>query len=909
MTALALLLACSSSPLAAALSDAALAWHWQASTADRARQASLALELWLAEPETDAGQWRAGVETHRLALAAAADQVLPEQAPMADGLFAWLVHARERNLQTLDSALPTPDLDRVSELLAPDRQAGRLARMQSLIALQAPEVWNRLAARLASVAVVDPASEIEAYWQTLMRPPPAEPVESELPGAEGEEMDEAADPEEGAPATAADGLSVPAGLPEPEAEALEQAGRVRRLAELEDAQEKAALRAEIIRIEAGRAWARGERLNAAWLSLEALSRITGLEAPASEAAAMAALLESFSAEPGRNLRQTDSDLPAILALLEDAALNLAGEAAGVAAAMAELADAYARLALFAGDAAYYLDQPVREDLRAAVASCTADPLLVGPLPREVFERCLERLVELMSTQLGREELVGDGDGPYSALFLRREMGLVSWQRAAYLDGHLNWLLGSSCTAPSWENPLEWSLLAQYLASWVSQRPVFFDSPRWREAVDVFARQANRQRVEAEAFIDCLTGTGGQRRDPVERLLDLHERALVSLGQRVVEASGLFYAEVTRPLADIDLDGDAAQQTGYRPEALTVGPCPEAQVCGVRAALPVSRALLGQFPNAYLLADQLRMGQLSLCYDEVRWVDRQQRPAANEDPRVANYDGYLSFDLVGSFDREGVTEVVFRQRLRAAEPRHYLFASSDPAVLEMDCPDELAGQPIPSQLPTGHLGLVPDRLTYFVSQPTTAEAEILANWELGAEWRDWFVTGDRVESIESSAGTELALEVQAELSSLASRRERQLATRLLSPLNAVENDPLATAMAEVADNTGLLRRILELHYPRVIRHDEEVRALLSGESGLLTRDRLRQLRDSGVPLAQAAAIGRDRLTAFRERWRELPVPMRELGQVSPEMDFAAERLDELRRLSRSWLEPAESLPVQ
>jgi len=861
----------SAMPLKAALPEHALAWHWQVDTAERARRATLALNVWLEDPEADPTQWRQRVESTMLILADLAETVPPSQAALADGLFAWLVHARDRNLQTLSVELPLPDLSRAGDLLERSNRAGRAARLYSVAALQAPVIWERLSDRMADNEALDPEDEIEAFWSTLMAPDP-----DALPAA-------------------------------PESAALAQADRVARLARLEGSSARSELLVELTRFEAERAWLRADGLGAVWLALEALARTTALEDPAPAANSIDALLEQISGDSGRSLRQIDTDLPVILAMLQDAAGHLAEPEPGVSAALSELADAYARLALFAGDAAFYLEQPVREDIRSAISACNADPLLVGPLPRETFERCLETLVRLMTSELGREELVGDGDGPYAPTFLRREMGLVSWQRAAYLDGHLNWLLGNSCPVPQWQNPLEWSLLVQYLSRWVAQRPVFFDSARWRDAVDVFVRQSIALRESPETFLDCLTGTGSMRRDPVQQLLSAHGTALADLNGALTSESDRYYAEVTRAAADIDLDGDASQLTAYRPEGLSVGPCPEAQACGVRAELPVSRALLGQFPNAYLLADQIRMGQLDMCYDAVRWVEREMEPARNNDSRVANYRGRLSFELVGSFERNGVAETVFRQRLTATESRHYLFASSEPTVLEMDCPNALAGEPVASRLPENRPGLVPNRLTYFVSQPVTAEAEMLANWDSGAEWRDWFVTGGRVEMIETSDGTALAVAVQAELASLVSRRERLLASRLLSPLTTDQADPLTNAMAVVAENSALLRRILEIHYPRVIRHDNDIRALLSGENSLLSRDRVRQIGDGGRPLRQTATIGRERLDALVTSWAGLPASVREFGQSSPELDFAAERLESLRRLSRSWLEDAESSP--
>jgi hypothetical protein len=908
----------------AGLSEEQLAWHWDPATDDLATQATLALAIWLDDEPTDFRQWRERVTAQRLALASAAQRVPVDQALLADGMFASLMQARLSALPIDVEPMAVPTVDGLADLLRPERQPGRLARMQRLMAFVAPRVWSDLREGLAAAAdaasesetetavAIDVDAEIDAFWRSVLLPPETSipHPETELGRTTPAENDEPEPEASGQPAIEEIEDNQEQDLPQPSEAARKQASRLLQLFRQSAPDLAPWIDVQLLRDDAELAWSEGRQLAASWMLLHALAEVAVREDPQAIAAELTALLEAFGADPGRALRELDTDLPVVLALLEDAALQLTSDPPNRNAALLELGDAYARLALFAGDASFYMDQPVREDVRAAMDACSIDPALVGPLPREVFERCLERLVGLMGESLGREELVGDGDGPFSDLFLRREMSLVSWQRVAYLDGHLNWLLAASCEPPAWQNPLEWSLLAHYLSRWVAQRPVFFDSPRWREAVDAFEQQAAAQREATVQFIDCLTGFGSERLDPVQRLIDRHALALDRLSEAIDSAEAEFYAAATRPSADIDLDGDAEQPTNYRPEGLTIGPCAGAEVCGVRAELPVSRALLSGFPNAFLLADQLRIGQLDLCYENVRWVDRQARPTRSQDPRVANYEGHLSFDLIGTFERSGGSEVVFRQRLRAAQATHYLFASSDPEVLEMTCPDALAGQPISSRLPDDHLGLVPDRLTYFVSQPTTAEAELLANWDRGAEWRDWFVTGDRVERLENSDGRLLAGEVEAELDRLSRQLEREISGRLLSRLSLADlaPDPLSSAMATVAENTALLRRILEIHYPRVIRHDQQIRSSLTGEAGLLNRDRVRQLTDSASRLSEAAALGRTRLEVFRARWLTLPVELRESGQVSPELDFAAERLAELRQLSRSWLgASAESSP--
>lgn len=677
--------------------------------------------------------------------------------------------------------------------------------------------------------------------------------------------------------------------------AREQGARIRDLSITEVPIDRARIRDDILRAEAIDAWQTGRLLDALWFTFEGLARLTQIDGRAGDMAAeWAEWLETRESERGGELRLIDLDLPVVLALLGDAADYMASPERATQSAIAELANVYARLALFAPDLAFYLDQPVRQSVRRVLSACNPDPLLVGPLPREVFERCARSLERMLAGELGSEELVGGAQGPFAPEFLRRELGLVSWQRAAYLDGHLNWLLESQCQPPAWTNVLEWSLLSHHLVRWVSQRPVFFTGSAWRDTVERLTVQMRGQAQAHAEWIDCLTGRGSRRRDPVIRLLSLHREALGEVDRMLSQQRAAFYEASTRPGADIDLDGPADQVTAYRPQDLVIGPCPSSNTCGARVELPVSRALLGQFPNAFLLADQVGMGELGLCYDQVRWVERSMEPARRPASGVANYRGRLSFDLVGTFRREDTDQTVFRYRLTDAETRHYLFAAEDEALLARDCPIDQVGKAVASRLPDDQPGLVPNRLTYFTSTPTTPEAEMLANWDRGAEWRDWFVTGRRVASIESADSADMELAVQAELAEIVGRRERQLVAPLINPPRAGDEDPLVTAMARVADSAALLRRVLELHYPRIIRQHAPVRALLTGEQGLITRDRVRLLRDGGVAASRMPALGLERAERLLNTWLELPEMLREQGQRAPEVDYSLERLSALQR---------------
>jgi hypothetical protein len=865
-----LLLACGAADALAAdvtMSDIA-ALHWHPETAEQARRHTLALSAWLSSDTGDLKQWRQRVDAGVVRLERLAERVDPAHAPAADGQFARLVHASEHGWSSTPLVPIMPSIDRASEAMRSDERAGRAARLYGPAALAAPRLWRALDERLAAQSRPEEAEEadgvpsLDALWRPLLERAAADDPPSDR-----------------------------------DVYARSQAERVVAMETLDAPAERARIIAELLAEQATFEWSRGRVLRSIWAWFEGLMHLTANAPTAELSADYQRQLERLLEDNGRELRRVETDLPVIVALLSDAASRLDDPEGGVLAATAELADVYARLALFISDADFYLEQPVREDLRAAIARCNRDSRLVGPLPREVYDECLNRLTGLIINGLDRQELSG-GSGPFAPEFLGREMNLVSWQRASYLDGHVNWLLQANCEAPRWINVLEWSMLLHYLALWVPQRQVFFGSERWQDATEAIMRvDAGHRRAHTD-WLDCVAGTGSVRMDPVSRLLERQAQAHDVLAQRLTDAAREFYAEVTRPGADIDLDAGAKQVTTYRPEGLAVKPCADRPTCGARAELPASRALLGLFPNAHLLADQLDMGRLELCYGNVRWVERETRPARSGDVQVAHYHGRLRFELVGSFRAEGEDSVVFRHQLTAAEPRHYLFAALDASLLERDCPVEMAGSPIASRLRDEGFGLVPNRLTYFASTPTTPEAELLANWDTGAEWRDWFVTGNRVESLDQRNGEALAAAVGAMLDQRVEQRERRLTSSMLAPFAGAAEDAVGEAMFDVSQYSALLRRVLEIHYPRILRHDDRLRSLASGDGGVLTRERVRRMRDDGVSAVSIPVLGRERLERLRDYWQGLPVALREFGQHAPELDFGAELLDRLIQLGRS-----------
>ena len=138
--------------------------------------------------------------------------------------------------------------------------------------------------------------------------------------------------------------------------------------------------------------------------------------------------------------------------------------------------------------------------------------------------------------------------------------------------------------------------------------------------------------------------------------------------------------------EVVLHGDAGQRTAFRTDGLEIRPCDPDRICEMTAGLEATRALIGQFPDPYLIADQTGLGELEICYDNVQWINRRSDPVRPEDPHVANYYGNLSFDVRGRYREGGEVTDVFGFNFVSPGEYHYLFAPATEEVTEQAVPE-------------------------------------------------------------------------------------------------------------------------------------------------------------------------------------------------------------------------------
>jgi len=598
----------------------------------------------------------------------------------------------------------------------------------------------------------------------------------------------------------------------------------------------------------------------------------------------------------------------------------------IRASRAVLADAVAQLVLLIPDMAYYFDTPVRGKIVKEIDGCIS--LAAGmddngnpSITRRQFDSCMDTLLLLADRETRLSELSGDMNGPFTTETLRRELSVAPWQRIDYGIGYLNEHFPTNCLPPAnvLPNPVEWSVLANVMSWFAERSPEFFNSMENENRISKM-RNIGEEFVRAMAEqSQCLAASGTGVNDLISRITTDYEIALRKLDSGIRKAEADFRTQRLKPGADAVLDKDASQPTAYRPDDLVIAPCDAQSVCEMSGNLSTTRALIGLFPDEYLLADQTKMGRIEICYRNMEWVGRRSELVRADDENVSNYFGHLSFDVIGRFVENEQVSDIFGFRFRDADEQLYLFAQSSEEVLNDSCPVEWVGSRTITPLREDRGGMVPNRLTYLAASRKLPSRLLQSNWDKGAEWRDWFVTGIGVSTLELPANPDLTSQLNQHLQALYQAEQTEIYQRIMIPnaRNSLGVDvSLYDEMTDVSISKAMLRAQMMLFYPSSLYNSDAIRMAIAGDAGLLDQRTLRRFREGGVPLTSVSKIAKERLFKFREDWAKQAEALRRQGSLSASLKYALTRINILYRQffilrpgSLQEIEAIEQTPVQ
>ncbi len=593
--------------------------------------------------------------------------------------------------------------------------------------------------------------------------------------------------------------------------------------------------------------------------LTGMAQVAILEPPATTSARLALVLDQLVLLDPVVLPQIEAVDPGLLTVYQQLRKMLRDQLGepeqGPAEQLRYLASLTAAYTLDSRDLEGYLSQPVRDSIEKDLLVCfeisrTGGPLPQAPISAAQFERCLDAVVDWAVEQARQPELAGRAAGPYEAEALNRELGLSPWQRINYWIGFLGSQVSDDCglEGDSVVNPFEWSVAARAY-TWLADRwPAYFASADRSAQVDSMVAAGVDAATRLVRLESCGGGDSGP---PLTYLMQRYLEGLSETAAALASATDAFRKGRLKPGADVDLASDAGQTTNYRPEDLVVRPCGSVASCDMSGPLEASRALVGLFPQPFLIADQIRMGDIRLCYDQVQWTDRRAVLPKVRNQAMANYFGRLGFDLRGYYG--GQAEPVFSMRLTSQDEYEYLFGENSPEVLDNPCPRDLIGTQVFSELPHGRINLVPRRLTFMTADRMHPARVFETHWSEGNEWRDRFITGEGVEVLASRDGMPLTDAINTRLLDLYRLWNDDIYEQLLDTSSNGAASPLTQSLQRVNRDKQMVAGFAKLLFPRLLLSDAPIRASVFGRSGLFDRRMALNMQQNSVPVNQITPI--------------------------------------------------------
>ena len=399
----------------------------------------------------------------------------------------------------------------------------------------------------------------------------------------------------------------------------------------------------------------------------------------------------------------------------------------------------------------YMATPFRREIKSDLEVCLNISEEFTPLPQlpisiNQFIGCMSDFSKAATIEAKTAGLSGQLSKLETIQAFDRALKLPAWQNINRLyanEATGNCLDDSKLMA----NSFEWMLAAESLL-WFSDRwPGYLAN--YPQASDF-----NKTIIEGEKLIngfDCLDESESE-------ILKTQFTQIVLAWQNVKtqikQVANEFNQSNLSKGSDIDLLIGSDKPSNYRVEDAIIEACDDQLSCGVHIGLESSRALFGLYPNHLLMADQLKLGKLKLCYDNVGWENRRSASTHLDNDSVANYFGNFSFSIKGFYDEE----LIFERKLTSKTEYHYLFSANNEEVLSTYCPLPMVGSKISTTLKEGTYGLVPNRLTFLTASRANESQILTSNWTDGEEWKDQVIS-DQVEIIFENELKELSAKSQ------------------------------------------------------------------------------------------------------------------------------------------------------
>ena len=402
------------------------------------------------------------------------------------------------------------------------------------------------------------------------------------------------------------------------------------------------------------------------------------------------------------------------------------------------------------------------------------------------------------------------------------------------------------------NAVEW-LLAAETVSWFHDRwPALMADPTHQSLLQSLLNQGQ----QLHRYPDCLN-----QAKPLNQQLQLLTTKWEKLKAEINNQVKAYTQTELTAGNDIDLFKSTDQQTQYIPSDMMIKACDVTTACGAFESFTPSAELLSLFPNHLRLAEQFGLGELSICYDQVQWVNRKTAPTHLDNNKIANFSGQLSVKLIGRYQEQ----TVFTQNLISDQQHVYLFGENNQETLDMSCPLPIIGKQINTTLDRGTFGLLPNRLTFLTAQKTDINAVLRNNW---SRWQskvinqpeENFTAFNDMNEVNNALNDAFLLHVNA--------IQQQIYRKLIANNLSRSNDSaLSKAVFEFLTHRRLLSHMTTGMYPQLYAEQSNIRSALAGKNRLVDMQFFRQAYQSQMNVMDMMVLGDENLASHSFDWHE------------------------------------------
>ncbi len=518
--------------------------------------------------------------------------------------------------------------------------------------------------------------------------------------------------------------------------------------------------------------------------------------------------------------------------------------------------------LLYADFAKYMNSPFRKKIRKDLEVCLNISEEFAPYPQEPidekqFKGCVDDIYNAAVNEATSRELSGTLIKVENTQALDRALALPVWQTINIFYANL---ASVEClkTSEQLPNPLEWTMAAESMLWFADRWPAYMDRFKQKNKLQAIIAKG---RILVDGLACTTARTDELLNTEFNRMVQSWKQVETDI-QKVVEEFNVTFLKAG---SDLDLIDDTESKSNYRVEGAKIAACDVQNSCGVLVELEPSRALYNLFPKHLLMADQLKLGHVKLCYDDVGWEDRRAAPTHLDNNNVANYMGKFSFSLKGFYN----DQLVFSRKITDKQEYNYIFAANTDEVLNTYCPLSIVGDKISTKLERGTFGLVPNRLTFLTASRANETDILVGNWASGEEWENAILSDD----VEVVAKNNLD-ELQTTVVKAYQKKAKQLQDIIYRSILQQQKDAtdvqksLANSFATMQRHEQLLFSYNYLLKMDSLMQDDDLHGLFFGNNKVVDASTIKAHFDNQMNIKLLQSKIEQNLKSNQEKWNAL-----------------------------------------